>query len=159
MVRGVGIALFETSLQTLLQRTVARSHLGRVFANVYGAVYVASCVALVGGGLLLDATSARTVLYASGGAGAAGTLISAGLLARRFGLRGNGKQQIMENAITYCISCTAETSFEADTCPECGTEQRAGHTRPGSGMAAAPPAGWQAARPPASPTGFTVEEP
>ncbi len=65
----------------------------------------------------------------------------------------------MENAITYCISCTAEIPYEAETCPECGTEQRADDNRPGSGQAAPPPAGWQAARPPASPTGFSVEEP
>ncbi len=80
MLRGVGIALFETTLQTLLQRTVSRRHMGRVFANVYGAVHVAACLALLGGGVLLDATSARAVLYASGGVGAAGTVISAFLL-------------------------------------------------------------------------------
>jgi hypothetical protein len=48
--------------------------LGRVFANVYGAVNVAACIALLGAGPLLDATSARTVLVASGGAG----MLSAG---------------------------------------------------------------------------------
>jgi hypothetical protein len=48
--------------------------LGRVFAIVYGAVNVAACLALLGAGPPLDATSARTVLVVSGGAG----VVSAG---------------------------------------------------------------------------------
>ena len=72
--RGVGLAVYETSLHTTLQRSVPGPMLGRVFANVYGAVNVAACLALLGAGPLLDATSARTVLLASGGAG----ILSAG---------------------------------------------------------------------------------
>jgi len=82
ILRGTGLAAFETALQTLLQRTVPRPYLGRVFANVYGAVNVAACVALLGGGVLLDATSSRTVLIASGCAGVVGTVASVRLLRR-----------------------------------------------------------------------------
>jgi MFS family permease len=78
--RGVGTAVFETALQTLLQRTVPAPFLGRVFANVYGAVHVAACVALLGGGLLVDATSPRAVLVLSGCAGGAAVLAAARLL-------------------------------------------------------------------------------
>jgi predicted amidophosphoribosyltransferase len=65
----------------------------------------------------------------------------------------------MGNAITYCVGCTAEISFDAESCPVCGAEQKTDDKRPGSGMPTPPPAGWQAAKPPASPTGYTVEEP
>jgi MFS family permease len=72
-VRGVGLAAYETGLQTTLQRTVPRQLLGRVFANVYGAVNVAACVGLLVAGPLLDATSARTVLLACAGTGLVST--------------------------------------------------------------------------------------
>jgi hypothetical protein len=65
----------------------------------------------------------------------------------------------MGNAITYCVGCTTEISADAELCPVCGAEQKTGDVRPGSGMATPPPAGWQAGKPPASPTGYTVEEP
>ena len=42
MVRGVGTAAIDVNLQTLLQRSVAPAMLGRVFANVYGAVGIAA---------------------------------------------------------------------------------------------------------------------
>ncbi len=71
--RGVGLAAYETGLQTTLQRTVPRELLGRVFANVYGAANVAACVGLLVAGPLLDATSARTVLLACAGAGLVST--------------------------------------------------------------------------------------
>ena len=65
----------------------------------------------------------------------------------------------MERTITYCVSCTTKISGDAEMCPHCGAEQGGADVRPGSGAAVPPPAGWQAARPPASPTGYTVEEP
>jgi MFS family permease len=77
MVRGAGIAAYETMLQTILQRTVPRPLLGRVSANVYGAVNVAACVGLLVAGPLLDATSARAVLVAGGGAGLLSAAVSA----------------------------------------------------------------------------------
>jgi hypothetical protein len=60
----------------------------------------------------------------------------------------------MENTFTYCVSCTAEISASAETCPECGADQNVDR-RPNSGTSA--PAGWQAGRPAASPTGFAEE--
>ena len=77
VVRGVGTAAYETMLQTLLQRTVPRHLLARVSANVYGAVNVAACLGLLVAGPLLDATSARVVLVASGGAGLLAAAVSA----------------------------------------------------------------------------------
>ena len=77
MVRGTGIAAYETMLQTVLQRTVPRHLLGRVTANVYGAVNLAACLGLLVAGPLLDATSARVVLVASGGAGLVAAAVSA----------------------------------------------------------------------------------
>lgn len=87
--RGAGLAVFDATLQTLLQRSVPPHLLGRVFANVYGAVNVAAAAALLAGGPLLDATSARTVLVLSGVAGLAGAAIgAAGLRAPRRGSAG-----------------------------------------------------------------------
>ncbi len=63
----------------------------------------------------------------------------------------------MENSITYCVSCTAKISAHDETCPECGAEQNLSDRRPESGISPPPPAGWQAAPPAASPTGYTVE--
>ena len=77
MMRGAGIAAYETMLQTLLQRTVPRHLLGRVSANVYGAVNVAACVGLVVAGPVLDATSARVVPVASGAVGLVAAAFSA----------------------------------------------------------------------------------
>ena len=77
MMRGAGIAAYQTMLQTLLQRTVPRHLLGRVSANVYGAVNVAACIGLVVAGPLLDATSARMVLVAGGAVGMVAAAFSA----------------------------------------------------------------------------------
>jgi predicted RNA-binding Zn-ribbon protein involved in translation (DUF1610 family) len=65
----------------------------------------------------------------------------------------------MDEPITYCVRCTTEIDADAHTCPACGSEQRRDDRTPGSGMSTEPPAGWQAARPPASSTGYTVENP
>jgi predicted RNA-binding Zn-ribbon protein involved in translation (DUF1610 family) len=71
-----------------------------------------------------------------------------------------GNQEGMDNAITYCSSCTAEIPYTAEVCPACGAQQNLADRRVESGMSPPPPAGWQApAQPPASPTGYTVEEP
>jgi MFS family permease len=69
IVRGIGAALFDANVQTMLQRSVSPELLGRVMANVYGAVNVAAAIAVVLGGLLLDVTSARVVLVSAGAAG------------------------------------------------------------------------------------------
>ncbi|MET1003810.1 MAG: MFS transporter, partial [Acidimicrobiia bacterium] len=80
MVRGVGAALVETNLQTALQRSVPPEMLGRVFANVFGSVGVAAALSVALGGLLLDATSPRTVLVVCGLVSLAGAGASAILL-------------------------------------------------------------------------------
>ncbi|HEX2046919.1 MAG TPA: MFS transporter [Acidimicrobiales bacterium] len=77
LVRGTGLAAYETMLQTVLQRSVPRHLLGRVSANVYGGVNVAACIGLLVAGPLLDATSARVVLVASGAVGVAAATVSA----------------------------------------------------------------------------------
>lgn len=82
VVRGVGIAVLETDLQTLIQRNVPRAVMGRVFANVYGAVNVAAAVSVFGAGVLLDATSARVVLVAAGAAAGVASIGSFILLRR-----------------------------------------------------------------------------
>jgi MFS family permease len=80
VVRGIATAAIDTNLQTMLQRSVEPAMLGRVFANVYGAVGVASAVSVLLGGVLLDATSARFVLVTVGAIGVVAGLTSALLL-------------------------------------------------------------------------------
>lgn len=80
MVRGLGTALLDTNLQTLLQRSVERPMLGRVFANVYGAVGIAAAVSVILGGVLLDATSPGTVLVVAGVLAIAASIVAALLL-------------------------------------------------------------------------------
>lgn len=77
MVRGLGLAVTEAMLQTAIQREVPSHLLGRVFANVYGAVNLGACLALLFGGSLLDATSPRFVLVASGAIGLLGAVAGA----------------------------------------------------------------------------------
>lgn len=73
--RGSGLAAKDVAATTLLQRRVPTEMQGRVFANLYGGIGVAAAVSYLGGGLLLELTSARTTLTA---AGAAGLLVTAG---------------------------------------------------------------------------------
>ncbi len=80
LVRGLGTALLDTNLQTLLQRSVERPMLGRVFANVYGAVNIAAAVSVILGGVLLDATSPGTVLVVAGLVAIAASIVAAVLL-------------------------------------------------------------------------------
>jgi hypothetical protein len=73
-VRGLGIAAMDVASNTLLQRLVPGHLLGRVFANLYGSIGVAAGLSYLGGGVLLDATSAPVTFIA---AGTAGTLVTA----------------------------------------------------------------------------------
>ncbi len=73
-VRGLGLAAMDVASNTLLQRWVPDRMLGRVFGNLYGLIGVAAGISYLGGGLLLDATSAPVTFLA---AGAAGTVITA----------------------------------------------------------------------------------
>jgi len=77
IVRGIGIAIFEPNLRTLLQRSVPRHLTGRVFATVYGGVGVAAGLSYAVGGPLLDATSARTMFAIVGFSGAVATTFTA----------------------------------------------------------------------------------
>jgi MFS family permease len=83
LVRGLGTALLDTNLQTLLQRSVERPMLGRVFANVYGAVGIAAGFSVILGGVLLDATSPGTVLVVAGLLAIAASIVAAMLLRER----------------------------------------------------------------------------
>jgi len=73
LLRGIGIAAMDVASNTLLQRLVPDRLLGRVFGNLYGMIGIAAGISYIGGGLLLDMTSAPTTLLV---AGAAGTLVS-----------------------------------------------------------------------------------
>ena len=64
--RGLGIAAIDVASNTLLQRLVPDALLGRVFANLYGAVGASAALSYVAGGLLLDATDAPTTLIVAG---------------------------------------------------------------------------------------------
>lgn len=76
LVRGVGISLVEVGLTTLVQRTVPRQLLGRVFADLYGGVGLAAGLSYVVGGLLLDRLSPRTVLVIAGAGGMAAAILA-----------------------------------------------------------------------------------
>lgn len=86
-VRGLGIAAMDVAINTLLQRVVPPGMLGRVFGNLYGAIGVAAALSYVGGGLLLDATSAPVTLVVAGSGGVLATLLVA--LALPGALRGS----------------------------------------------------------------------
>ena len=76
-VRGLGLAAMDVASNTLLQRLVPDHLLGRVFGNLYGLIGVAAGVSYLGGGLLLDATSAPTTFLAVGAAGSVITVLVA----------------------------------------------------------------------------------
>jgi MFS family permease len=77
LVRGVGLSLMEVGPTNLVQRTVPRQLLGRVFANLYGAVGLAAGLSYVVGGPLLDRLSPRTVLVIAGAGGITASAILA----------------------------------------------------------------------------------
>jgi MFS family permease len=76
-VRGLGIAAMDIGANTMLQRTVAPGMQGRVFGNLYGLVGVAAALSYIGGGVLLDATSAPVTFLVAGGGGMLVTLAAA----------------------------------------------------------------------------------
>lgn len=79
-VRGLGIAAMDVASHTLLQRVVPPGMQGRVFGNLYGVIGVAAAVSYLGGGLLLDATSAPVTLVVAGAGGTLATLAVALML-------------------------------------------------------------------------------
>lgn len=68
-IRGLGIAAMDVASNTLLQRLVPAGLLGQVFGNLYGAIGAAAALSYVGGGLLLDATSAPVTFLIAGTGG------------------------------------------------------------------------------------------
>jgi MFS family permease len=81
-IRGFGIAGMDVATNTLLQRLVPAGMLGRVFGNLYGAIGFAAALSYVGGGLLLDATSAPTTFVIAGTGGTVATIAVALALPR-----------------------------------------------------------------------------
>jgi MFS family permease len=81
-VRGLGIAAIDVASNTLVQRLVPAGMLGRVFGNLYGAIGVAAALSYVGGGLLLDATSAPVTFIVAGAGGTLAAIIAALTLPR-----------------------------------------------------------------------------
>jgi MFS family permease len=76
-IRGLGIAAMDVGHNTLIQREVPADMLGRVFANVYGAVGVAAGLSYLLGGLLLDAAGPRFTLVVAGAGGLASAAVAA----------------------------------------------------------------------------------
>jgi len=77
VVRGAGIALFDPSFRTFVQRSVPRPLLGRAFANIYGGVNVCAATSYAIGGSLLDATSPRVMFVLIGCGSLAATALTA----------------------------------------------------------------------------------
>jgi MFS family permease len=86
-IRGLGIAAMDVAVNTMLQRSVPRDLLGRVFGSLYGAIGVAAALAYVLGGLLIDLTNARITFLVGGTGGLLTTLAVAAALRRS--ARGN----------------------------------------------------------------------
>jgi MFS family permease len=82
VLRGSGLALIDTNVQTVLQRESDPRKLGRVMANVWGGVGLAAALSYAAGGPLLDATSPRTMFIIIGTSGLACTLFTMVLLRR-----------------------------------------------------------------------------
>jgi MFS family permease len=85
-IRGVGIAAMDIAANSMLQRLVPSGMQGRVFGNLYGAIGVAAALSYIGGGVLLDATSAPLTLIVAGAGGSLVT-IAVALALRRTGDR------------------------------------------------------------------------
>lgn len=81
---GLGNGLQNATNDTLIQRSVERGMLGRVFGTVYGGAFLASSIAYGLGGLLLDATSPRSV-YVVAGTGVLAIAVLCALALRRSG--------------------------------------------------------------------------
>jgi MFS family permease len=77
-VGGVGNGVENVAADTLLQKVVPRSMLGRVFGLYYGGVFLAEGLAYAAGGPLLEVVSPRTVFVIAG----CGTLAAMFLLWR-----------------------------------------------------------------------------
>jgi len=99
-IRGFGIAAMDVATNTMLQRLVPPRMLGRVFGNLYGAIGVAAALSYVGGGFLLDATSAPVTLVIAGAGGTLATVLVALTLPKvlRENTPGQGAENIEDSA-------------------------------------------------------------
>ncbi len=79
---GAGNGLENVANDVLIQRTVPRAMLGRVFGAVYSGASVGENIAYAAGGPLLDLTSARAVYVIAGG-GALAAMLLVWVLLRR----------------------------------------------------------------------------
>lgn len=75
-IAGIGNGLENVANDTLIQQTVPRAMLGRVFGTVSTSAFIASSLAYAVGGFLLDWTSPRAVFVIAG----SGVLASLGVL-------------------------------------------------------------------------------
>ncbi len=82
-IAGVGNGLENIGNDTLIQRTVPRAMLGRVFGTVGSGAFLASSLAYALGGPLLDRTSPRTVFMIAGSGVLGALLVVWRLLAAR----------------------------------------------------------------------------
>jgi MFS family permease len=77
VIRGLGLAVIDTAVPTLIQRDVPKDLLGRAFSNVYGAVGLAAGVSYVLGGLLISHAGPRVTLVVAGSGGLVISLVAA----------------------------------------------------------------------------------
>ena len=82
MLSGAGNGIEIVASETIFQRHVPRHLLGRVFGLTSTAVAVGSGIAMIGGGLLVDATSPRTAFVVAGLGGLLVTVAAAPALLR-----------------------------------------------------------------------------
>lgn len=87
---GIGNGLENIGNDTLLQRTVPRAMLGRVFGIVYSGAFLAASLAAALGGPLLDHTSPRTVFLIAGSGVLGSLLVMWRLLPRRTAAHNDG---------------------------------------------------------------------
>ena len=92
-VSGVGNGADNVASDTLIQRSVPRAMLGRVFGLTSTAAFVGGGLAYAAGGPLLDATSARTVFFI-GAAGTFAVVLLATRLLPRSALRTNHEDRM-----------------------------------------------------------------
>lgn len=79
-VRGVGVALQDVGVATLIQRSITSALQARVFGVVYGSVGVAAGVSYLLGGALVGRLGPRVVLIGAGAGGLITTLILCGAI-------------------------------------------------------------------------------
>jgi MFS family permease len=82
LLAGCGNGAENVGAETVIQRLVPRTVLGRTFGVVTTAAFAGSTLAYAGGGFLLDATSPRTV-FVIGGSGVLCVALALAFLARR----------------------------------------------------------------------------